>query len=120
MEPHYLYQKKLSPVKVPERKRGYNDKGHLPARHISVKGKVQKNIREPFVEIEIQGTFYSNTPLAGNNNIAAGFLEKTTPVRKRRRKKKLKTVKSSPKRYNDGIKVTKEEWHKIFYCNDEK
>lgn len=122
MQPKYLYQKSTAPVRYPERKRGYNDKGHLPARHISIKGKVQKeSVKQPFVEIEIQGTFYSNTPLAGNNNIAAGLLEKPTPRRKRARRKKQKTASTTPtRRYNDGIKVTKEEWHAIFYCNKEK
>lgn len=108
------YAPSTAPVRKPQRKRGYNDKGHLPLKHVTPKGKPKIERQKP-QEIQEDPRFYSNSLIGDRSNIAAELLEKNTSARRKKTRRRRKTyckVRNS-KRYFSGDKITKEEWHQI-------
>lgn len=112
------YEPSTSPVRKPQRKSGYNDKGHLPLSHVVPKGRPTRE-RAPYQEITEESRFYSNTLVGDRSNIAAELMRKSTSRKKRtrRRKKHQPVARDYSKQYHNNQKVSKEEWHAIFNCN---
>lgn len=113
-----IYKEDTRPVKKPQRKRGYNDKGHLRPIHESPIFKEVKE-RESFEEVNHQGTFYSMLEKPEQSDIAVGLLEKTTVKRNRRRRKTKLRSKAIPQMVTNNVipsdrKIAK---HSIFNYN---
>lgn len=112
------YEPSNAPVRKPQRKRGYNDKGHLPLKHLTPIGHPLKKERPKPQEITEEPRFYSTSLIGDRSNIAAELVRKPTSARKRRRsKRKTERCKDNSKRYYSKQKVTKEEWLAIFNSN---
>lgn len=116
-----LYNEKIVPVKFPQRKRGYNDKGSYRPVH-QQHGDLSKVAREPWHPIEPNPLFYHLSP-EENNLLAAELVSKTTSgkSKKSRRRKRKNTMNCNNilKKYIFNEKISKEEWKSIFSCSKE-
>ena len=107
-----IYTEKKVKVVKPQRKRGYNDKGHLRPSHISVIGRESKP-REPFESIEIEGTFFSDLAIPDRSNTAAGLMSEATSKRRVEEHQTQKRVKEQflkyrlSGKYPDNYKIIK-------------
>lgn len=100
------YEPDQRPVKKPQRKRGYNDKGHLPLKHMTPKGRmIKSSTQEDYKEINEAPRFYSFTDVGDRSNIAAELVKRSTSQRRKNKRKAKKAVERDLQKthYNEEI-----------------